>query len=297
MYRKYVRAIAAAAALALCSAGNTLAQTAAGGVTYNTDLKLTRQSTVTIIDQQSPYLDGNGDPIFDSNGNEETIDITSVNLDLFLTYGDFKSDLTEGITNDNILSVAVQPAGFCAANSAPASPTPAPALKSFVTTEPFLIPLGQLRNGPGFGPFLSTYLFEGQTENFLAYFGVPLAAARAAELGSPAPTQGPIPPADSQEGYEGVPFANMTLTLALPNVGEVKLDGITDVSRVLGVPQGKVDLVVTYGEANPDSDNPGAPSSGGVFGSPEVIEGACLPNVTPTVVIVPVPQQDGLISN
>jgi hypothetical protein len=61
----------------------------------NTDLKLTAPSSVTIIDQQSPVLDSSGDPVFDSNGNEETYDVTSVNLNLFYVYTDFKTNLLE----------------------------------------------------------------------------------------------------------------------------------------------------------------------------------------------------------
>lgn len=290
MYRKYVPAMAGAAALAICSAGSAFAQTAAGGVTYNTDLQLTRQSTVTIIDQQSPFLDGNGNPIFDANGNEETIDVTSVKLDLLLTYGKFASVLKQGIANGGILSIAVRRAGFCAQAASGGSANSDGTIINLVATEPFIIPLGQLRNGPGFGPLLSTYLFEGQTEESFTYIGPPPLAHAAAETPALADAPAPvaIPPADSQEGYLGVPFANMALTLAFPNIGELKLDGITDVSEILGVPQGKVDLVVTLSEGIPGSSSLGAPAE--TFGGLPTgfIEGACLPNVTPTVVIVPV---------
>jgi hypothetical protein len=287
--------MARAAALAICSAGGAFAQTVAGGVPYNTDLQLTRLSSVTIIDQQSPYTDSNGDPIYDSNGNEETIDITSVDLDLLLTYSSFPSALRKGIADGGLLTVAVEPAGYCA-ETAPTS-GPQPAVKRFVETEPFYIPLAQLRSGPGFGPLLSTYLFEGQTENLLAYVGAPAPEAAAAPAALQAPASGPIPPADSQEGYLGVPFANLTLTLTGLNTGELKLDGITDVSEVLGVPQGKVDLLVTLGVPNVGVAVLGE-SAGAVVGAPAgTQEAACLPNVTPTVVIVPNDQSDELASD
>jgi hypothetical protein len=284
MYRKYIPAMAGAAALAICSAGGALAQTVPG-VPYNTDLKITPLSSLTIIDQQSPYTDDNGNPIYDSNGNEETIDITSVDLDLLLTYSSFPAALRKAIANGGVLSIAVRRPGFCAGSPATG---PAGNETNDVPTEPFLIPLTQLRNGPSAALLVSTYLFEGLTEEEFAYYVAPVPDATAAPAAkqAPEPVSGPIPPADSQEGYEGVPFANLTLTLTPLNTGELKLDGITDVSEILGVPQGKVDLVVTLG-----AQGLGIPASNAT-GVAAPAEAACLPNVTPTVVIVPA--NDGL---
>jgi hypothetical protein len=276
MNKKFISAISGAAALALAISGSAFAAQKIA-ITLNTDLKLTRQSTVTIIDQQSPILDGNGNPVIDTNGNEETEDVTSVNLDLFYTYGDFKADLLDGIANQGILDIGVEPAGFCASLS------PGGGMGPQNETRPFEIPLGQLRKGPSLPPLLTNYIFQGLTgPQFIMISRQALAEALAPAVGAPAPQ--PIPPADSQGGFNGVPYANMTLSLSFLNAGELKLDGIIDLRELLGVPQGKVDLVVTYGESEPDSDN--ANSS--------TLEGACLPNVTPAVTIVPVgfqPQQ------
>jgi hypothetical protein len=267
MNNVYIRAISAAAVLAVSASGVALALQ--NEITFNTDLKLTRQSTVTIIDQQSPVLDNNEDPVIDTNGNEETYDVTSINLDLFYTYGDFRTDLLDGIANQGLLDVGVEPAGFCASFNGGMEPAN--------ETRPLEIPLGQLRKGPGLAPLLTTYLFQGLTEPQFIRIKEALAEALAPAVGAPAPQ--PIPPADSQGGFNGTPYANMTLSLSFLNAGELKLDGITDLSEVLGVPQGKVDLVVVYSESEGDSDNADGNTTR---------EGACLPNVTPTVTIVPV---------
>jgi hypothetical protein len=306
MYKKYVPAIAGAAALSICSAGGTFAQTAAGGITYNTDLKLTRQSTITIIDQQSPYPNS-GDPDFDRNGNEETIDITSLDLDLFFSYGNFKSVLRQDIAAGGTLNISVEPAGFCAAistngSSGNSSPTQN-LLGRADESEPFIIPLSQLRQGPSFGPLLSTYLFEGQAETFFdiyyGYYGAPSYGATAANAAGgvlyASAAEAPIPPADSQEGYEGVPFANMSLTLTALNLGELKLDGITDVSEVLGVPQGKVDVLLSVG-AGPSVPGEFLNTPDGIgVATPAPVDASCLPSVTPTIVIVPAASEIGIL--
>jgi hypothetical protein len=275
MNKKFIQTISTASAIAICSYGTSFAA-AAAPVSINTDLRLTGESTVTIVDQQSPVLNGSGSPVIDSNGNEETYDVTSVNLDLFYTYGDFATVLRDGIANQGVLGIGVEPAGFCTYLASGG-------MRPADETSPFDIPLGELRMGPGLPPLLTTYMFQGLTG---PEFGqVKDAIEETVALGD-APA--PIPPADSQGGFEGTPYANMTLSLTALNAGELTLDGIIDLSELLGVPQGKVDLVVAYGE--PDSSNSdGVPPDYNT--TMTTGEAACLANVTPTVTIVPVGSQ------
>lgn len=272
MSNKYIRLVSGAAALAICVSGNAFAAASPIAEDLNADLQLTRQSTVTIIDQQSLVLDDNGNPVIDTNGNEETYDVTSVNLDLFYGYTNkFKTDLLEGIANQGTLNVAVEPAGFCASIGGGMRPEN--------VTDPFQIPLGQLRKGPGLAPLLTSYLFQGLTgPQLIIIMRNAVQEAAGPVLGGPA---APIPPADSQGGFNGTPYANVTMSLTLLNAGELTLDGIDDVSEVLGVPQGKVDLVMTV--------NPEGLADGEIpdFETAQTVLGACLPNVTPTVTIVP----------
>jgi hypothetical protein len=271
MNKKYIKLVSGAAALATFVFANAFAVQAPISEDLNTDLQLTRQSTVSIVDQQSPVLDDNGNPVIDTNGNEETYDVTSVNLDLFYTYDNkFKSDLLAGIANQGNLNVALEPAGFCSFLGGGMRPEN--------DTEPFEIPLGQLRKGPGLAPLLTTYLFEGLTGP--QFIVIANSIAEALNPGEPAAQ--PIPPADSQGGFNDTPFANVTMSLTLLNAGELTLDGITDVSEVLGVPQGKVDLVMTL-----DANDDGVGKVANLAAAPAVV-GACLPNVTPTITIVPV---------
>jgi hypothetical protein len=272
MNKKFIRSISAAAALALSASG--VAVGAQPLVPLNTDLKLTAPSSVTIIDQQSPVLDSTGAPVFDSNGNEETNDVTSVNLNLFYVYTDFNTNLLEGIANQGTLRIGVQPAGFCASINEIG-------MRPANETEPFDVPLGQLRKGPGLPPFLTTYLFQGLTGPEFFLVDQAIAEAENPVLIEPAPE--PIPPADSQGGFNGTPYANLTLSLTALNAGELQLDGITDLSELLGVPQGKVDIVVALENQPGSIDQPQVADL-----LPAATDVACLANVTPTITIVPV---------
>jgi hypothetical protein len=195
-------------------------------------------ATVNIIDQQSAIEDGEGNPIDDPySGLPETYDDTSVNISAAFL-GNILQPISPtsptapmaNFTNPpggELLDISIQAAGFCAAL---ANSSPAPDFGMMARAEPFRIPLGQLRS------VLGVQLFEGltQQEGFIQ------AAEEAISPGTGATFE-----SEGPNFFDGDPWANLTITpslLLLP--GTVKLDGITDLSSLLGSPKLKVDLLI-----------------------------------------------------
>jgi hypothetical protein len=199
-------------------------------------------ASVTIIDQQSPLQYGNGNPIVDPDtGLPETYDDTSVNIDaLFL--GNILTPIaspTTAPTTDvaplvsNLLTILIEPAGYCAQLASKGL--------TDVTFERlargFQIPLSSLVKVPG---LLPGYEFEGLTEDTLGLFQVPAAAEKIAPASL---TNGATFESEGPNLFDGDPWANLDITTSLVG-GEVKLDGITDLSPLLGTPKLSVDLLI-----------------------------------------------------
>ena len=232
-------------------------------------------ATVTIIDQQSALQDGNGNPITDPDtGLPETFDDTSVNLtasflgNILQPIAGSPGGVTANLSaaGAGTLNISIQPAGFCASFAASSGASP-DSLRSRLA-QPFRIPLAQLRNVPG------GQAFEGLTEVGAIFVSPDAATAEAME-----PITGATFESEGSNFYDGDPWANLTITpslLILP--GTLKLDGITDLSALLGTPKLKVDVLI--GVVQPFTDeakNPVAPA----------VTPACI-TVPANVTVVPV---------
>ena len=226
------KSIVAAAAAAIFGTLALVAGTATAQV-INTDLKLSALSAVQIINQQTAEVYDDGSPALSNAGNPIFEHVTSLNLDALFTSRDFQDDLNDGIANNGLLTVGIEPKGFCAAG-----------LNGKTLGAPYRIPEGQIRKNGGL--LNNTYLFEGSLL-----------------------LQAIVINPELQQLSRQATWANMVLTVGngLFGIGELKIDGSTDVSSLL--PYGAtpanlkipVDLIIAYRESNPDSDNP-APASG-----------------------------------
>jgi len=260
-HRKSIAAGAAAAifgALAL-SAGVAKSEKPPA-VVVNTDLKPSALSTVQIINQQAAEVYDDDSPALSNAGNPIFTHTTSLNLDTLFTSSDFQADLNDGIANGGLLDVGIEPKGFCAGGLLGRAPG-----------QPYRIPEEQIRKTGGL--LNNTYLFEGSLQEAILITDV---------------TQ--FAPGD---GF----WANMTLTVGNGpfGIGELKIDGSTDVSALL--PYGPtpanlkipVDLVIAYAESEPDSDD-SAPAglTADLVNAEEV---GCV-TVNATVVTVPLPSID-----
>ena len=193
-------------------------------------------AAVTIIDQQAQLVDDNGNPITDpSTGLPETEDDTSVNLDV-LFLGNIlaaggttaPSGPTAAISAppDALLNITVAPAGFCQQLLSPTSQGLVFAPRGFN------IPVSELVKAPG---LLPAYTFEGL-----------LGGIRFIDPEAKRPVLAPPGATFESEGpdfFDGDPWANLVITTNLLG-GELKLDGITDLSTLLGAPRPKVDVVI-----------------------------------------------------
>jgi hypothetical protein len=197
-------------------------------------------ATVNIIDQQSPIVDQNGNPVTDpDSGLPETFDDTSVNLTASFLGNILQPITPGGVTgklaalNVGTLNIGIEPAGYCAALAA-SSDASSDALRIERIAQFFRIPLAELRNVPG------GQAFEGLTEG-RAF----LQAASEATAEVLAPATGATFDSEGPNFFDGDPWANLMITpslLILP--GTLKLDGITDLSSLLGTPRLKVDVVI-----------------------------------------------------
>jgi hypothetical protein len=204
------------------------------------------KATITIIDQQSAIEDGDGNPVDDPDtGLPETYDDTSVNLDALIFPGlTMPAPVTRGANSKSslgllgvpgYLAIAIRQAGFCASQGVGPNGV-SPDVGMFEGTQPFVIPLAQILP---IGP-LNSYQFEGLTdERYLTAY--PTLAAKPALRGIEVATfesEGP-------DFYDGDPWAFFNYfgpVKLLP--GELRLQGITDLSALLGAPNPTVDLVI-----------------------------------------------------